>query len=165
MVKVIQNNRKEILSFTDLFEKYSQDVFRYSLSILGDEDEAKDAVQESFARYFENENSFKGDCSQKTWLLVITRNYCYSRIKKAERSNEKIDEETLDTAYEPRLEESISLKEAFGYLSHFQNEMLFLKEYQGYSYKEIAELTGQSLENVKIILFRARQKLRKILKG
>ena len=42
MVKVIQNNRKVILSFTDLFEKYSQDVFRYSLSILGDEDEAKD---------------------------------------------------------------------------------------------------------------------------
>ena len=66
MVKVIQNNKREILSFTDLFEKYSRDVFRYSLSILRDEDEAKDAAQESFARYFENESSFRGDCSQKT---------------------------------------------------------------------------------------------------
>ena len=165
MVKVIQNNKREILSFTDLFEKYSRDVFRYSLSILRDEDEAKDAAQESFARYFENESSFRGDCSQKTWLFVIVRNYCYSKITRADRLNESIDEETFEMVYEPNLEESISLKEALLCLSPLQNELLFLKEFEGYTYKEIAELTGQSLENVKVILFRARQKLRKILKG
>ena len=50
-----------------------------------------------------------------------------------------------------------------GTSSHLQ--LLFLKEYGGYSYKEIAELTEQSVENVKIKLFRARQQLREIIKG
>ena len=165
MVKVIQNPKRETLPFTDLFEKYFQDLFRYSLSILKDEDEAKDAAQESFARYFENEKSFRGDCSQKTWLLIIARNYCYSKLRRADSKNENIDEDTIAHVYEPNVEDVITLEEALKYLSPRQNELLFLKEYGGYSYNEISEITELSLENVKTILFRARQKLRKILKG
>ena len=48
-------------------------------------------------------------------------------------------------------------------LSPEDNELIYLREYENYSYKEIAEITEQSLENVKIKIFRARQKLRKIL--
>ena len=50
-------------------------------------------------------------------------------------------------------------------LSAEQSELIYLKDYEGYSYKEIAELTGLSFENVKIKLFRARQQLRNYLKG
>ena len=165
MVKVIQNQKSEYLPFIDLYERYSQDLFRYSLSILKDEDDAKDAVQETFARYIENERSFRGDCSQKTWLLIIARNFCYSKIKRADRNNELIDEETFDEVYELQIEEELTLIEALKLLTPQQNELLFLKEYGGYSYSEISEITSLSLENVKTILFRTRQKLRKIMKG
>ena len=165
MVKVIQNQQTEYISFTDLFRKYSQDLYRYSLSILKDEDDAKDAVQEAFIRYIENEKSFRGECSQKSWLLIIARNYCYSKLKRADQSNEIINDETFNECYELHIEEEITLNEALKSLNPLQNEVLFLKEYGGYSYNEISEITNLTLENVKTILFRARQKLKKILKG
>ena len=165
MVKVIQNQQTEYISFTDLFRKYSQDLYRYSLSILKDEDDAKDAVQEAFIRYIEKEKSFRGECSQKSWLLIIARNYCYSKLKRADQSNEIINDETFNECYELHIEEEITLNEALKSLNPLQNEVLFLKEYGGYSYNEIAEITNLTLENVKTILFRARQKLKKILKG
>ena len=165
MVKVIQNQQTEYISFTDLFRKYSQDLYRYSLSILKDEDDAKDAVQEAFIHYIEKEKSFRGECSQKSWLLIIARNYCYSKLKRADQSNEIINDETFNECYELHIEEEITLNEALKSLTPLQNELLFLKEYGGYSYNEIAEITNLTLENVKTILFRARQKLKKILKG
>jgi len=165
MVKFIQNQQTEYISFTDLFRKYSQDLYRYSLSILKDEDDAKDAVQEAFIRYIEKEKSFRGECSQKSWLLIIARNYCYSKLKRADQSNEIINDETFNECYELHIEEEITLNEALKSLNPLQNEVLFLKEYGGYSYNEISEITNLTLENVKTILFRARQKLKKILKG
>lgn len=156
--------KKEILPLTELYEKFSKDIFRYSLSILKNEDEAKDAVQEVFVKYAESESSFKGDCSQKTWLLVITRNYCYNRISNKGFNSGSIDSEVLRRSYENNFEVVISLKDALKTLTSEQNELLYLLEYEGYSYKEIAELTAQTIENVKIKIYRARKKLREILK-
>ncbi len=152
------------LPLSDLYEQYGKDVFRYAFSILKDEEEAKDAVQEAFVKYAKSENSFKGDCSQKTWLLIITRNYCFNRINKKDFNNKRIDEETKNYKYEIDLDSRISLKDALMMLSEEHNELLYLKEYEGYSYKEISEITEQSIENVKIKLFRARKKLREILR-
>ena len=72
---------KEIISLPELYERYSKDIFRYSFSILKNEDDAKDAVQEVFVKYAENESSFKRNCSYKTWFLVLTRNYCFNKTK------------------------------------------------------------------------------------
>ena len=165
MEKIILNNKREIIPFMELYEKYSMDIYRYSLSILKDKDDAKDAVQETFVKYVENESSFRGDASQKTWLLIVARNYCYSRLKRAEKSNIRIDEKIFDKTYEPQYDSEITLRDALICLSAEHNELLFLKEYGGYSYKEISELTEQSIENVKIKLFRAREQLREIIKG
>lgn len=165
MEKIILTNKREIISFIELYEKYSMDIYRYSLSILKDRDDAKDAVQEAFVKYVKNEGSFRGDASQKTWLLIVARNYCYSRLRRAEKSNIRIDEEIFNKTYEPEYDSEITLRDALTCLSAEYNELLFLKEYGGYSYKEIAELTELSVENVKIKLFRARQQLREIIKG
>jgi len=156
--------KKEILPLTELYEKFSKDIFRYSLSILKNEDEAKDAVQEVFVKYAESESSFKGNCSQKTWLLVITRNYCYNRISSKGFNIGSFDSEVLRKSYENDFEVVISLKDALENLTSEQNELLYLLEYEGYSYKEIAELTTQTIENVKIKIYRARKKLREILR-
>ena len=153
------------LSLPDLFEKYSLDVFRYAKSILKESDEAKDAVQEVFLKYAKNEKSFKGNCSQKTWLLIIARNYCFNKIKNNNYKNISIDNAEIAFYSAPDFEMKISLEEALKLLSPEHNELLYLKEYSNYSYKEIAEITNQTVENVKIKLFRGRQILRKMLKN
>lgn len=163
-IKIQKNTAKE-LSLPELYEKYSADVFKYSLSILKSVEEAKDAVQEVFVKYAESESSFRRDCSQKTWLLVITRNYCYNRIQHSSFKQNDLAVIEGNEQLEVDYDSAISLREALKMLTPEQNELIYLKEYEGYSYKEIAELTEQSLENVKIKLFRARKKLRDILKS
>ncbi|KAF0153579.1 MAG: RNA polymerase sigma-70 factor ECF subfamily [Ignavibacteria bacterium] len=165
MEKVILNTKREILPLPELYERYSMDIYRYSLSILKDSDDAKDAVQETFVKYVENENTFRGDASQKTWLLVVARNYCFSKLKRADNNNSTIDDDSFDSIYELKLDDMITLQDALKSLTPQQSELLFLKEYANYSYLEIAEITNNTLENVKIKLFRTRQKLRKILEG
>lgn len=56
MEKVILNHKREIIPFPELYEKYSMDIYRYSLSILKDEDHAIDAVQETFVKYEEKKD-------------------------------------------------------------------------------------------------------------
>ncbi|MCL5029875.1 MAG: RNA polymerase sigma factor [Bacteroidetes bacterium] len=165
MNKIILQNKKENISLPELYERYSKDIFKYSFSILKNNEEAEDAVHEVFVKYAESENSFKGECSYKTWLLIITRNYCFSRIRNKNFRNEDIDDENFRGSFEPDYDSHISLRDALMKLSEEHNELIYLKEYEGFSYKEIAEITKLSLENVKIKLFRARQELRKILKG
>ncbi len=158
-------DQKEILPLPELYEKYSADIFRYSFSILKDSDEAKDAVQETFVKYAEKNDSFRGECSQKTWLLIITRNYCYNRRKSRNFREKELEIEKVERSYNPDFDLKISLENALNGLSPEENEMIYLREYENYSYKEITEIMGLSLENVKIKIFRTREKLRKILKG
>lgn len=60
----------------------------------------------------------------------------------------------------PDYDAILTIREALSKLSPEENELIFLKEYEGWSYKEIAELTKQTIENVKIKLFRTRKKIR-----
>jgi len=153
-----------MIPLSELYERYSQDIFKYSFSILKDEDEAKDAVQDVFVKYAKNESSFKRNCSYKTWLLVLTRNYCYNKIKSKGFNNVCLEEQTLNKTYETDFDIRITIREALMQLNSEDNELIYLLEYENYSYKEIAEITEQSLENIKIKIFRARQQLRKLLK-
>ena len=160
----ILKEKNKILTLSELYEKYSKDIFKYSFSILKDEDDAKDAVQEVFVKYAENESSFKRNCSYKTWLLVLTRNYCYNKIKSKGFSNVSFEDQKLNKTYESEYDTRITIREALMQLNPEDNELIYLREYANYSYKEIAEITEQSLENVKIKIFRVRKKLREILK-
>lgn len=151
------------LSLPKLYEKFSSDVFKYSFSILKHYEEAQDAVQEVFVKYAESEHSFKKECSSKTWLLIIARSYCYNKIKSKNFNNERIDDSFVQ-GYTIDFETKIDIKDALLQLSEEHNELIHLKDYSGYSYKEISEITKLSVENVKIKLFRARQQLKKYLK-
>lgn len=148
---------------SELFEVYYNDIFNYSLSILKDSDDAKDAVQEVFMRHLKSENVFRGECSYKTWLLTLTRNYCYKKQRNKSHKLQMVDENPA-IAYEMNIDTKISLNDAIEGLSVDEYELFYLREYAGYSYQEIAAILKLSLENVKIKLFRIRQQLRKYLK-
>lgn len=147
---------------SDIFNRYSDDILKYSLSILKDQDEAKDAVQEIFIRYINSRDSFRGDCSEKTWLLTITRNYCFKQLSKTKRNSVNIPDD-YPCLYDPKLDTLITLKDAINNLASEEYELIYMREYAGYSYQEISDILQVSLENVKIRLFRVRQKLKQYL--
>ena len=147
---------------TELFNSYSNDVLNYSMSILKNYDEAKDAVQEVFIRYIKNEDSFRGDCSYKTWLLTITRNYCLKKLNGKASQTVTIDESFVGTP-ELSIETKITLNEALAKLSTEEYELIYLRDYECHTYQEMALVLGISIDNVKVKLFRVRKHLRKYL--
>lgn len=142
---------------------HSKDLYRYAYSLLKNNEDAEDAVQDVFMNYFKKSDSYRGDCSLKTWLLVLTRNQCYNVIKSRKiRQSESIEYVNLgsDINY---VEDKLNIEDALKTLTSGENELIFLREYSGFSYKEIAQILNISVDNVKVRLFRAKQKLRKTL--
>lgn len=157
---------KEIIniSLKELYEEYSEDIFRYSYSILKKYEEARDIVQEVFLHHLENEKSFKGDCSYKTWLFIIARNLCYSRLRSKSFNNDRIENHIIKKNYTEIYDINISIRHALMKISNENSELLYLKEYGGYSYREISKITNLSVENIAVKLYRTKKLLRKYLK-
>lgn len=149
-------------SVTELFNSYSNDILYYSMSILKDYDEAKDAVQEVFIRYIKNEENFRGDCSYKTWLLTITHNYCLKKLNGRTNNTETIDDDFIEP-YGPSIETKISLNDALAKLSTEEYELIYLRDYECHTYQEMAVILGITIDNVKVKLFRVRKHLKKYL--
>lgn len=149
-------------NFKELFKLHSKDMRNYARGILKNSDDAKDAVNDVFERYMKTFNYYKGDCSIKTWLLVLTRNYCFKKLNGKANLLSSIEDDN-----ELTIDENITLKitvdEALDRLKPDEYEIVYLKDYAGYSYNEISAIMELSVDNVKVKLFRVRQKLKKYL--
>ena len=130
------------------------------------EDDAADVVQESYLRAFTFFDGFRGG-DARPWTLSIVRNTCYTWLRK-NRGHELMTEfdETLHSA-DPSNPESIELRradaeavrEGLARLPAEFREVLVLREMEGLSYKEIAEVAGIAMGTVMSRLARARQRL------
>jgi len=131
--------------------------------------DADDVVQEACLRALRFFDGFRGGDS-RAWLLTIVRNTCYSWIR-SNRPSELTDEfdEMIHTEYkashdaEAELisrDESDRVRKALEMLPVTFREVLVLREMEGFSYKEISEVTGVPMGTVMSSLSRARQKLR-----
>ena len=145
----------------ELVTKHENTLYRTALAILGDVQEAEDAVQDAFLRYLEKRPEFKDENHEKAWLLKVTANLCKSalRTKKRHPTVELLD------VYPAPDEESRELVEAVLELPANQRAAVHLFYYEGYSTEEIAGLLGQRPGTVRSHLSRAREALRQKLKG
>lgn len=74
--------RGELAAFTELFRRHEARVYRLSLAILNDDQDAEDAVQDSFVRILERIKSYRGDSSFETWLTRLVVNLCRDKIRR-----------------------------------------------------------------------------------
>ena len=138
-------------AFGELYARYSSRVYAYCRRFLGNREEAEDVFQETFIR-------FPG------FLLKIARNLCVT-IKKNVVHNVTIEDYmAVNSDNSVDKNEMLDLiKYAMELLPDNYREFFVLREYNGLSYKEIADLTGESMTSVKGKIHRAKQKIREIL--
>jgi RNA polymerase sigma-70 factor, ECF subfamily len=161
-----------------IFQRYKTPVFNFSLRILGNRADAEDAVSEVFIAVFEKKYRPQPKAKFTTWLFAVAHNVCVSRIRarrnivsmyfRQEETDELTAWEVPDTGELPReklnrLQVAAILRQSIRKLPDEQKEALILREYQGMSYEEISVVMQCSLEKVKILIFRAREGLRKEL--
>ncbi len=144
----------------ELVVKYENTLFRAALAILGDVQEAEDAVQDTFLRYLEKRPELRDGGHEKAWLLKVTANRCKSILRTRRR---RPTVELLDIYPVPEEEGSRELMEAILTLPANQRSAVHLHYYEGYTSEEIGAILGQRPGTVRSHLSRAREALRRYL--
>jgi RNA polymerase sigma-70 factor (ECF subfamily) len=171
----------EVEAFNQLVIKYQRLAYSVAYRMLQNEESASDAVQDSFIKAFRALSGFKGGLF-KSWLLRIVVNTCYDVLRVQKRyvsepidDNPGSDSEEVHTArqlidssespdqYVERMELSSHLELGIRNLPPDQRLVMVLCDVHGYSYEEIAEITGYPMGTVKSRISRARTKLRDYL--
>lgn len=145
----------------EVIAAYETTLYRTALAILGDAHEAEDAVQDAFLRYWERAPDFPDAARERAWLLTVTVNGCKSRLRAPWRRRTA---PLLDT-YPAAAAEEREVVEAVQALPPKDRAVVHLYYYEGYQTAEIAAMTGQREGTVRSHLSRARDKLRRLLKG
>ena len=144
-----------------LVRRHEHTLYRAALAILGNPQEAEDAVQDAFLTYLEKAPAFPDEARERAWLLRVTVNGCKSRLRSPWRRRTVPLEEWIPA---PEPEEAQAL-EAVLALPPKDRAAIHLFYYAGYRTAEIARITGEAEGTVRARLSRARGKLRALLKG
>ena len=138
-------------------------VYRYVLKSVRDADRSRDLVQDSFEKLWRNRN--KVDFSKaKSYLFSIAHHTMIDSFRK-EKKMTVTDVEEMNIGSLEMVEPDLSeiLSEALSKLPEIQRSVILLRDYEGYSYKEIAEVTKLSESAVKVYIYRARLFLKNYL--
>lgn len=146
-------------SVEQVFLEYRQTVYRLALARLGNPTMAEDAVQEVFLRYVRKAPVFREAEHCKAWLLRVTVNCCRTAATAAWARHTVPLDDTL-TVPPP---ETYGVYDAVQTLPPAQRVAVHLFYYEGYSVREIAQMTSSLESTVKTRLHRARTALRRLL--
>ncbi len=153
-------------AFHDLFDRYLPLVVRYIMTLCGNWEEAKDLAQETFMRVCERKESFQSRSRFKSWLLTIARNKVIDATRKRSVKT-VVSEELLARAPAPEdgfpCETTLDTEQMPGFkaLTAGQREIVLLRFVEDLSFGEIAAVTSMREDNIRKILSRALQRLRK----
>jgi len=153
-------------AFAELVRRHQGRVRRLCLGLLRDPARADDAAAEVFLKAFSALERFEGRSSFSTWLHRIAVHHCLDLFRREARQETQPLEERIDRPGEPavpdpsaRLEDADLAARLLAALPEEQRLALLLREAQGLSYAEVAEVLGTSLDSVKARLRRARAAL------
>src|SRR5438270_9603314 len=157
--------------FERIYRRHVGDVYRYALAVMRNQADAEDVTQTTFLnayRAFE-----RGERPEKAhnWLIAIAHNVCRQRFRQsARRANEVYFDEDIGDRYIGVEEEDDALtaediRRALGHLAFNQRAALVMRELEGRSYAEIAEMLEITPRAVATLIFRARRALREQLES
>jgi len=152
-------------ALTILYRRYSQRIYTYCRKITGDNQTAEDLLQETFVKLFDAGKQGRSIDNFPAYLMTIARNLCLSHRARSKRQYVPVEDFHLtvrDVPYEHK-ELLHLIHMALELIPEDYREAFVLREYNGLAYNEIAEVIGESLDVVKVRIFRAKKKIREIL--
>jgi RNA polymerase sigma-70 factor (ECF subfamily) len=170
--------RRDQVAFSQLFETYSDKVYRLAVGLLEDETEAEGVVQDTFIRLFERLDQFEGRSKLGTWLYRVAYNLCQDRLRRRRPVSPlatDVDDETIPVPtifvdwsqvperYLTEAEITAELDRAIATLPPKLKAVFMLREIEGLTTRECAEVLEISESATKVRLHRARLLLREQL--
>jgi RNA polymerase sigma-70 factor (ECF subfamily) len=154
--------------FNDIALSHFNALYGFALSITGGASDAEDLVQETYLRAFRKFDQFEFGTSCKAWMFKIMRNIAIDRVRRKDplsaTGNESCDDEFVCPHVEAdHLPCTIDIKRAFGRLPSKHRVVVLLKDIEGFTYQEIAQILNFPIGTVMSRLYRGRQALKSIL--
>ncbi|ATA93411.1 RNA polymerase sigma factor [Capnocytophaga canimorsus] len=164
-------------AFSYLLDEFWTDVYNFQQKRIGDENDVEDVVIQTFAKAFDKINTYNEEFSFKTWLIAISKNVHVDMIRDRKRSLlhtfRPEENEVITIADEtPTVEDRLIIEQnlhrlliCIKQLKEPYRTVIQLRYLQEKSYKEIAEITANTLSNVKVVLLRAKKMLAEIIRN
>jgi len=156
-------------AFGALIARYRAEFGRLATALTGDPDDGADALQEAFVRAFESLAQCRNPAGFRSWFYRILSNACVDARRRTPKGRMRIDAVTplassrrADATVE-QAELAAALHAALARLTPEQREAFVLREVDGRSYAEMAELAGVGVDALKMRVYRARDVLRGLL--
>lgn len=143
-------------------DDYSDRIYRFILKSLGDEERAKDIVQDSYEKLWRNINDLDFP-KVKSWLFSTSYNAMIDTIRKEKRMVKTDDYTPEESSIGGYSDLNEVLHQCLEKLPENWKAPLLLRDYEGYSYFEISSITGQTESQVKINIYRGRMAMRKMI--
>ncbi|MCZ2074791.1 MAG: sigma-70 family RNA polymerase sigma factor [Bryobacterales bacterium] len=166
---------KDETAFREIVERYQAKVFSIIYGILRNRNDAEDIAQQVFSKVYFSIGNFDFRSSLLTWIYKITVNECYDylrkkRVRKLVYESDFSEEDTLrmensEAAADPgsRIDTDLARRDyimkLLSKVSEEDRTLILLKELEGHSVEELAQMMGMNENTIKVKLFRARQKL------
>ncbi len=150
--------------FGSSFLSLADALYKVAFYILETQDEAEDAVQELYLKLWKNRDALDGIRNPKAYAMTLLRNICFDRIRQVSRFDRA---DVPEPSYDPdsvldsreRLEKVLAAVKS---LPDRQREILILRTVEGLDYDEIAARTGTDYLTMRVLLSRARKKLKSL---
>ena len=155
-------------AFERLYRSHVHAVYRYALAVLHNEADAEDVTQTTFLNAYRAFQRGEFPHTPHNWLIKIAHNVCRQRFRDTSRRPREVqfdDSHAPATTENPDVPTATEIRRALGFLAFNQRAALVMRELEGRSYAEIADVLDVSVAAVETLMFRARRALREQLEG
>jgi RNA polymerase sigma factor (sigma-70 family) len=168
MAPLLAQRSRSDRAFERMYNRHVGDVYRYALAVMRNPADAEDVTQTTFLNAY---RAFveKGNRPEKpqNWLIAIAHNVCRQRFRQSARRPSEVafEDDIADTIADDEAISGEDIRRALSHLAFNQRAALVMRELEGRSYAEIAEILDVSTSAVETLIFRARRALREQLEG
>jgi RNA polymerase sigma-70 factor (ECF subfamily) len=152
-----------VQQYNDCVREFADRLYRFALKNVGDSDLAQDFVQDAFERLWVRVDTVDYQ-RVKSYLFRTIVNLQIDRSRRQKLQNQHLSG-LSDAIEQPRVAHDVQklIDEGVAQLTEIQRMVLTLRDYEGYTYQEIAEMTNISVDQVKVYIFRARRFLKQYI--
>jgi RNA polymerase sigma factor (sigma-70 family) len=142
--------------FNKCVDLYADNLYRFILKNLKDEDKARDVVQDTYEKLWLKVNEVEST-NAKSYMFTTAYRTMIDQVRKDKKQGEMTEAKLYSLNHNKQYSDLKEvLNEALSKLPEIQRSVILLRDYEGYNYNEIGEITGLNESQVKVYIFRAR---------
>lgn len=155
-----QSRQMTTAEYNTCVSKYADGAYRFILKNIGDQERARDIIQDSFAKMWERLKEISSE-KAKSYLFTTAYHTMIDDIRREKRTSRLEENHTGELSVNNQYSDLQEvLHQALNRLPEIQKAAITLRDYEGYSYEEIGQITGLSESQVKVYIYRARVSLK-----